>query len=563
MDATRSLSAGFSHGALVGRATLLVFLILAFSPAAKAEPVCGSGEIVRNWSPFGPTSLGCRFEEVGPHEPIRFGEALRYCKGTEFYFFSDSGLLCVNPPWKGPFGLDPGAGDHCFDSSQCIFDQMPISALGGSRLELDPESGFLVVSSSDPEREGGVAIELPSPNAGYEVRLTPLDPRDTPKDASLTWTARGTVNGRADEVVFVHRFLDTGDEELPIELTMDFGEANPAAVEFLGFAQGRTVAEERLKAEEWRHARLYFPQWPIGETALYVDGFYWGSDYHWGWGKFTRGIWALSLRGEPLEVSIDSGAVAAVQPRVNVTEITGLDLRVRGVERLQIEAIEARAPIPTSEPPARPGTDDPRGGLELDAAVGVVGIDEFESNRLAVVVAPRVPLHQAERYSVALSVPVIAIPSTWNDPWRGPLPCSDPPCPPDLEPTDLPQVNANDLMVGPGLAVLPGPEVTFSPGRRLQPAVFAGVGFVHEEGRSTSFEGKGTFRTTDNTAAALTYGGALRLSLSPRTSLRFEARGITSYMDHMTVLDPSGNELFLEGGRVTSVLISAGLTFGL
>jgi hypothetical protein len=107
----------------------------------------------------------------------------------------------------------------------------------------------------------------------------------------------------------------------------------------------------------------------------------------------------------------------------------------------------------------------------------------------------------------------------------------------------------------------PSVEVVFRPRERWSPSLFAGVGFFHEEGRSHTVSGIGAVRTSDNTQATVSWGGALAYRLSPSARLRLEARWLRSFSGEMTVTGPTGCTGSAEGGTFDSAFVSLGPVF--
>ena len=200
-------------------------------------------------------------------------------------------------------------------------------------------------------------------------------------------------------------------------------------------------------------------------------------------------------------------------------------------------------------------TDTNRFGL--DVSVGVAGIDGFDTSRFALTVTARFELRLFARTRLDLTLPVVWIPDDYPDPW-------DDPCPPDLEPFcpfgDLfVGLEAEALAVGPSIAVMPSLEWTFREDCCLRPSIFFGVGVWRDGGRATAVPGRGAFTTDDETAPLLTFGAALSRPVTARTSLRLEARAITTFYDEMPVTGPDGSAAELDGGEVTTVILSVGL----
>ena len=204
------------------------------------------------------------------------------------------------------------------------------------------------------------------------------------------------------------------------------------------------------------------------------------------------------------------------------------------------------------------------GVFGVDVTVGTVGIDTFEENEFAFMVAPSYTIlspcarpNPPKWCEIRIYIPIIRIPGPYPDPWvrilielPGPGPGPDP----------------RQLEVGPTWIVTPSVEILRSGVEHglvehgWVPSLFLGAGFQHDSGETTEIAGLGAFRTAPTNSPAITYGGALNYRFRAGAALRLEVRGVTAFMDTMDVVGPQGS-LTLEGGTMTSVFLSAGGSF--
>jgi hypothetical protein len=200
--------------------------------------------------------------------------------------------------------------------------------------------------------------------------------------------------------------------------------------------------------------------------------------------------------------------------------------------------------------------------IRLDVAAGIAGIDTFDSIRATYSVAMNFGLFPCLReppqrpnwcYDLNLRIPIWLIPDPRPHPWQEPLVFLGDPHP-------EPNVRLSDLDVGPSLIVTPEVEVRFNSQSRLVPSLFLGTGFVVEDGHTTRI-GQEVFRTTRTTSPAVSWGGALAYGLSDRVAMRFEVRGLTAFLGPVQGFGPRGQQFTAEGGDVTTIFSSAGLTF--
>ncbi len=148
-----------------------------------------------------------------------------------------------------------------------------------------------------------------------------------------------------------------------------------------------------------------------------------------------------------------------------------------------------------------------------------------------------------------IEIPIIWIPSPYPDPWVGTIVI------------DNQLIDVQNLEVGSSLAVAVEPAFFFKPNSRLNGSLFVGVGFQADEGQTTTVPEVGTFRTSPHTSPMVTYGGSVGYQISDRTSLRFEARGVTVFTDEMTVRTLAGATQSVEGETMTHPFLSVGFDF--
>lgn len=186
-------------------------------------------------------------------------------------------------------------------------------------------------------------------------------------------------------------------------------------------------------------------------------------------------------------------------------------------------------------------------GFSVEFAVGVVGIDEFDSTELAVAVNPRWCRDRNDRRIWCWWIDIWWINGPWPDPWRGLLRVDD---------LDIP---VGDLDVGPALMIAPALEYQFRADDRLSPSLYFGVGAQRDEGATTVIPGVGAFKTESVTSPVAIFGGALTYDLTDRTALRIAAGGSMVFMDDMDITGPNGELFNAQGGDTLSGVISVGL----
>ena len=202
---------------------------------------------------------------------------------------------------------------------------------------------------------------------------------------------------------------------------------------------------------------------------------------------------------------------------------------------------------------------DTEPALRFTVAGGIASSDSYDVIRGTYSVAVSLSTSPCDRsreriprWCLDLRVPAWRIPGHWPDPWKKRLPFGGP--------DPKPSLRLSDLDVGPSWIVTPEIEGRFSPKSRWSPSLFLGTGFVVEDGQTTRM-GQEVFRTTRTTSPAVSWGGALTYGFNDRVALRLEARGLTAFMGQMQVFGPGEQQFTAEGGNVTTLFSSAGLTF--
>ena len=194
-----------------------------------------------------------------------------------------------------------------------------------------------------------------------------------------------------------------------------------------------------------------------------------------------------------------------------------------------------------------------RNPLNLSVSAGAVSLEHSHELAMELILELMAEVDCWRRHATepwvcwGIEMVIIDIPEPYPDPWRGTLV------------VDGRSIDLSDLRVGPALVVAPELELVFSPGARLHGSVFFGPGFMSEKGRETTLAGVGSLRTSNNVSPLITYGGTLRYRIGDRTALRVEARALTSFLDEMTVTMPTGQQVTVEGGTMTSPMLMAGI----
>ncbi len=210
--------------------------------------------------------------------------------------------------------------------------------------------------------------------------------------------------------------------------------------------------------------------------------------------------------------------------------------------------------IPASLASAHAGSLLKRGGtdwyyeqskISIEVSIGALGTEGMDDARPVLTLTPRFELGQWRRSSFDLTLPLIIAGEGQGLGWT------------DQENPEGPL--SRDLELGSTLILAPSVEWTSCRRTCFRPSLFFGAGLRYDRGSSVLLEDLGTFETEGSTSPVVTGGMAWNVPVvSPKLTLRLEARFLTTFYDSIQVRGPGAGLLKVEGGELTSAMLSFG-----
>ena len=165
-----------------------------------------------------------------------------------------------------------------------------------------------------------------------------LDTGSLPVGAYIERTTIGTVDGVPDQTASVGRITHNGSPTEPFDYQVDF-RAVGSDQGILDVQNGGTTQASIIF---W-----YLDDWPwidpFDTTALYVDGFYWGRDWH----PFLLSPYPFNALGTAVPAA-DGLFARPLNPTLEVSAVTGIELRTADVPEIIFEELTVSPPPPAA-----------------------------------------------------------------------------------------------------------------------------------------------------------------------------------------------------------------------